>query len=463
MTKPGDKSPVFIVEDDPDAALLMRMTFEDEGYPVETMQTGEEALKRFEASLPCLVLLDLKLPDIYGMEVLERMKKLDPDVPVLILTGYGEIDTAVEAIKKGAFHYLSKPCQKADLLLLVRKALHESRRERQLEALQQRLSGGRTSRYALGKSPAIQEVLKQVERVAPTDMTVILEGESGVGKEVLARILHHKSRRGDKPFIALDCSTLPENLAETELFGYERGAFTGADKRKLGQFEIATGGTLFLDEIANLALPVQAKLLRVIQERRVQHLGGKREIPVDVRIIAASNRSLPDEVRGERFREDLYHRLNEFTVAIPPLRERPEDIPELVDIFLKDARRSLRKDVPGVSDDAMLNLQKAPWPGNVRQLKNTIRASALMAEGAIKARDLNPFLSSQGKRDAEDEAPRSPEYPLKDAARSAEKEAILAALRETGHNKSKTARLLKIDRSALYQKMRRFGIPLKKV
>ncbi|MFC1679132.1 sigma-54-dependent transcriptional regulator [Elusimicrobiota bacterium] len=460
-SKPREKNPVFVVEDDPDAALLMRMTFEDEGYSVQTIQTGEEALRRFEQSLPCLVILDLKLPDIYGMDLLEKMKKLDPDVPVLILTGYGEIDTAVEAIKKGAFHYLSKPCQKADLLLLVRKALEESRRERQLEALQQRLSGNRGERYALGKSSAIHEVLKQVERVAPTDMTVILEGDSGVGKEVLARILHRKSLRSDKPFIALDCSTLPENLAETELFGYERGAFTGADKRKLGQFEIAHAGTLFLDEIANLALPIQAKLLRVIQERRVQHLGGKREIPVDVRIITASNRSLPEEVRGERFREDLYHRLNEFTVTIPPLRERPEDIPELVEIFLEDACRSLRKHMRGVSEEAMLLLQKAPWPGNVRQLKNTIRASALMAEDTIKAADLVPFLSRGGERKTEPAA--SPEYALKDAARSAEKEAILAALRETGHNKSKAARLLKIDRSVLYDKMRRFGIPLKQV
>jgi len=458
VSAPAGNRTILIVEDDPDAAILMQMTFEDEGYGVLCAQTGKDALARFEEASPSVVILDLKLPDLYGMTVLEKMKRLDPETPILILTGYGEIDTAVEAIKKGAFHYISKPYQKADLILLVRKSIEESYRTRELEALQQRLSGGSETRYALGQGQAIREVIRQLERVAPTDMTVILEGESGVGKEVMARVLHQKSRRADKPFIALDCGTLPEGLVETELFGYERGAFTGADKRKLGQFEIAQGGTLFLDEISNLAVAVQAKLLRVLQERCIQHLGGKRLIPVDVRIVAASNRSLHGEVREERFRDDLYHRLNEFTITIPPLRERPEDIPELVELFLDEARRSLRKEIRGVSPAAMLELQAAPWPGNIRQLKNTLRAGALMAEDLIEPSHLQPLLSKDRQRAPNGSAPLPSPRSLRDAASGAERETILKALQETGNNKAKAARLLQIDRSVLYAKLKKLGI-----
>ncbi|MFA5140222.1 MAG: sigma-54 dependent transcriptional regulator [Elusimicrobiota bacterium] len=452
---PEDKRHLLVVEDDPEMGLLMKMVFENEGYSVALAQTGRDAVRSFETGGPCAVLLDLKLPDMYGLDLLEKLKKIEPDVPMLILTGYGEIETAVEAIKKGAYHFLCKPFQNAELLLLVKKALAESHRERELAALRQRLSQAGRARYAVGRGALMAEVIRQVERVAPTDMTVILEGESGVGKEVLAGTLHQRSLRRDGPFIAVDCGTLPEGLVESELFGYEKGAFTGADRRKLGQFELAHGGTLFLDEVANLAAPVQAKLLRVLQERSVQHLGGRRSIPVDVRILAASNRALYGEVQAGRFREDLYHRLNEFTIVIPPLRHRPEDIPELVDIFLEESSRSLRKELRGVSPQALELLRSAPWPGNIRQLKNTLRAGALMADGLIEAGHLQPFLA----QDAEVPTAASVQTsPLKAAAQEAEREAILDALQRTGQNKAKAARLLNIDRSALYDKMRRLNI-----
>jgi len=446
---------ILIVEDEPDVGLLMKLAFEGEGYAVEIAQTAKAALEAFEESPPSVVLLDLKLPDMYGLDLLERLKGIEPDVPMLILTGYGEVETAVQAIKKGAFHFLCKPFQSAELLLLVKKAVAESHRERELAALRQRLSQAGRSRCAEGKGPLMAEVYRQVARVAPTDMTVILEGESGVGKEVLARVLHQRSLRLDGPFIAVDCGTLPEGLVESELFGYEKGAFTGADRRKLGQFELAHGGTLFLDEVANLAVPVQAKLLRVLQERNVQHLGGKRRIPVDVRILAASNRGLYGEVQAGRFREDLYHRLNEFTIAIPPLRQRPEDIPELVEIILEEASRSLRKELRGVSPRAMELLRSAAWPGNIRQLKNTLRAGALMADGLIEPGHIQPFLA-QDAGTPEVRTVRT--SPLKAAAQEAERDAILDALRRTGQNKAKAARLLNIDRSVLYDKMRRLNI-----
>ena len=453
----------LIVEDDPAMGILMGMVFENEGFSIATAQTGAKALELFEAAPPAFVLLDLKLPDVYGMEVLEKMKRLEPQVPVLILTGHGEIETAVEAIKKGAYHYVIKPFQNADLLLLVRKALAESRREFELEALRERLSAVHGARYVMGKGRAMSGVLKAVERVAPTDMTVVLEGESGVGKEVMARVVHQKSLRRAMPFVAVDCGTLPEGLVESELFGYERGAFTGAEKRKLGQFEIAHGGTLFLDEVGNLGLPVQAKLLRVLQERCVQHLGGRRQIPVDVRILAASNRSLPEEVRAGRFREDLYHRLNEFSVRIPALRERLEDIPELVELFLDDARRTLRKEVSGLTEASMQLLRGHDWPGNIRQLKNTIRAGALMAEDVVEPQHLAPFLARD--RAALPESPVSAAIfaeggpsPLKRAAMDAEKWLIQDTLKRTGHNKAETARLLHVDRSVLYDKIKKLGI-----
>jgi len=449
---------ILVVEDEPDMGLAIKNLFEEEGFLVHVAQTGKEGLQRLKEELPSLILLDLKLPDISGMEVLGKMKKKEPEVPVIMLTGYGEIETAVQAIKKGAFHFLCKPFQKVELLLLVKKAMDESRRSHEIEVLHQRLNQNREARYALGRSPCMHEVFKQIEKIAPTDMTVILQGESGAGKEVMARILHEKSDRRNMPYIALDCGTLPEALVESELYGYEPGAFTGADKRKLGQFELANGGTIFLDEIGNLTPLVQAKLLRVVQERRVQHLGGKREIAIDVRIVVASNRNLQDEVGKGRFREDLYHRLNEFTLTIPPLRERREDIPELVEIFLQEARMSLRKKIKGISNPAMILLQNYPWPGNVRQLRNTIRAAALLAEDTVDSEHVRTIIAKDQKRGSS--LTTSGRNSLKKVAHKAEKEMILEALHKTSHNKARAARLLKIDRTVLYDKIRKFKIPL---
>src|SRR3989338_3246000 len=364
---------ILIVEDNKDMQFNLSSVLKDAGFEAVVAGDGKRTLKEVEKSSPNLVLLDIKLPDMDGISILEEIKKNDKDVVVIMLTAYGDVKGAVRAMKLGAFDYVAKPFDNEELILIVKKALQTQSLSREVESLRKKLGEKTLGEETMGESPLIKQVLKQVEIIAPTAMTVILQGESGTGKEVIANLIHRKSKRKDKPLVAVDCSSIPETLVESELFGYEKGAFTGADDRKEGKFEQANGGTLFFDEVTNLPNAVQMKLLRVIQERKLQHLGGKRDIGVDVRIIVATNINLSDAVKAGKFRDDLFHRLNEFHINLPPLRERKEDFPILTKYFLEMADLELGKKVEGFSGDAMKFLLVYHWPGNVRELKNVIK------------------------------------------------------------------------------------------
>jgi len=374
------------------------------------------------------------------------------------------------AMRSGVFQTMVRPFRKEDLLGLVHKGLELRRVKQEMDFLKRQITVPPNGAILLGESPAITHVMALIQQVAPTDLTVIIQGESGVGKEVVARLIHQHSRRAAHPFIAVDCGALPESLFESEVFGYERGAFTGADRRRLGHFELAQGGTLFFDEIGNLGAPAQAKLLRVLQERAVQRLGGRRAVPVDVRVLTASNVDLGHAVKEGRFREDLYHRLNEFTIVVPPLRDRLQDIPLLAEVFREEANRELGKQVTGFAPEVFPILNRYPWPGNVRELKNTIKRSVLLAETTVLPEHLEVTLRVRQPLKTPKPASRltTPSEPspmeLKRAARQAaseiEVQMIRDALEQSHYNKTKAAQRLGIDRTALYYKMKKYGLTL---
>jgi len=388
---------ILIVDDDRDFRFNLSAILRGAGYDVRTASHGRQAIKEVARCAPSIALLDFRLPDMDGMKVLEEIRKVDRDLITIMVTAHGDVKGAVIAMKMGAFDYIAKPFDEEELILIIKKALETRSMSREVERLRKKLGESRDDEEIMGKSPRIQQILRQVEIIAPTNMTVVIQGASGTGKELIARRIHQMSRRRDQPFVAVDCGALPETLMESEFFGYEKGAFTGADGRKDGKFEQAHGGTLFLDEITNLSEAVQMKLLRVLQERRLQHLGGQREISVDVRIVAASNVLLSEQVRKGRFRDDLYHRLNEFQIELPRLAERMEDIPILAKSFLEGANREFQKDVKGFSPEAMKCILSHAWPGNVRELMNVTRRAVLLAESDTIELDhlsMNPLLST---------------------------------------------------------------------
>jgi two-component system nitrogen regulation response regulator GlnG len=434
-----------------------------QGLEVVTAEDGESALETIRRHPPSVIFLDLKMPKLGGLEALPEIKAIDPQVPVIILTAYGEISTAVQAMRLGAYDYLTKPFQNDDIILTVRRALERQALLVEVETLRSQLGPGGALRELMGPSQKIQKVIQQVTQVASSTFTVLIQGETGTGKELVARAIHQQSARHDKPFIALDCGAIPETLIESELFGYEKGAFTGADRRKEGHFQLAEGGSLFLDEITNLPLATQSKLLRVLQERQVQPLGGKGAVPVDVRIITASNAPLETEMRAGRFRQDLYYRLNEFTISLPPLRERPEDIAYLANRFLEEAGMELKRPARGISEEATQFLLQHPWPGNVRELRNVIRQAVLLGSDLVGPEHLtalaggNPAVPSGGESGSGWEGLSLKEVRNK-ATTQAERWAIGAALQTTGGNKSVAARLLKTDFKTFHLKMKRYGI-----
>ena len=371
---------ILVVDDDRDFRFNLSAILRGAGYDVRTASNGRQAIKEVARCAPSIALLDFRLPDMDGMKVLEGIRKIDRDLLAIMVTAYSDIKGAVRAMKMGAFDYIAKPFDDEELILIIKKALETRSMSQELERLRKRLGESQDVEESMGKSPRIQQILRQVEIIAPTNMTVVIQGASGTGKELIARRIHQMSRRRDKPFVAVDCGALPETLMESEFFGYEKGAFTGADGRKDGKFEQAHGGTLFLDEITNLSEAVQMKLLRVIQERRLQHLGGQREISIDVRIVVAANGLLSEQVRKGRFRDDLYHRLNEFQIELPRLAERMEDIPILAKCFLGGANREFHKEVKGFSPEAMKCILNHAWPGNVREFMNVTRRAVLLAD-----------------------------------------------------------------------------------
>lgn len=459
--RPLDK--ILIVDDDKNIQQILSDIIKSEGYEVITAGNGRKALKEIRTRSPDLVLLDIRLPEMDGMKVLKEIKKGDKNLIVIMLTAHGEVKSAVQAIKLGAFDYITKPFDNEELVLNIKRALETRYLRTEVEDLRRRLEEKTATAQFIAESPRIKESLNQVGIVAPTNMTVIIQGESGTGKELIARLIHQGSPRHDKPFIAIDCGTLPENLVESELFGYERGAFTGADKTKEGKFETANEGTLFLDEIINLPQSLQAKLLRVIQERKVQRLGSTKEIKIDVRIIAATNTILSDEVKKGRFREDLYHRLNEFSVNLPSLRERQEDIPLLARYFLEEANQELNKKIEGISGEAMKSLLNYHWPGNVRELRNEIRKAVLLTDSNyIGEFNLLPVdvASNLERYDLLTDLDKgiSLREITRKTAEKVEKEIIKRALAKAKNNKVKAAKILKIDRMTLYSKIKSLGL-----
>ncbi|HCC49105.1 MAG TPA: hypothetical protein DEQ38_13465 [Elusimicrobia bacterium] len=451
---------ILIAEDDADTRYVLKAALESGRHACAAAASAAEALSLADSLTFDAVVLDMVLGDSDGLTVLEKLKSEDPGLPVVILTGHANVQTAVKAMKLGALDYLIKPFGNEELLLIIEKAVKERRLKREFDALRSHVKRAQGAEPVFGSSREIKNTAALARQVAATDLTVILSGPSGSGKEVWAREIHRLSSRAGSPFVALDCGALPENLVESELFGYERGAFTGADRRKPGLFEAAFGGTLFLDEIANLTVGTQAKLLRVLEERRIRHLGGKKDIPIDTRVIVASNSDLPSRIKEELFREDLYHRLNQFTLRVPSLAERKEDIPALAAFFLRDAEKLVNKKIESISDSALAELQAYAWPGNVRELKNAIIRAALLSEGKI----MPEHLALGGKAAPQQpNAPAAPEnFDLKDNLRQSravtERRLITAALAATGGNKLKAAKLLAIDRKALYTKLKEYSL-----
>ena len=459
---------ILIVDDDKDVQFTISNILKHAGYETIIAGGGNRALREIRKRSPDLALLDIRLPGMDGIKILEEMKRIDKDLTIVMVTAYGDIKNVVNAMKLGAYDYITKPFDNEELLLVVKKALQTRYLNKEVEILRRKL-GERMATGIIGESPQIKQVFKQVEIIANTNMTVIIQGESGTGKELIAHMIHQKSQRRDKPFIPIDCAAMPETLVESELFGYEKGAFTGAEERKEGKFEQASGGTLLLDEITNLSDAVQMKLLRVIQERRLQHLGGKRDISIDVRIIVATNINLSDAARNGKFREDLFHRLNEFQIDLPPLRERKEDFPILAKYFLDEGNNEFNKKIKGFSAEAINSLLNYHWPGNVREMRNIVRKAVLLTDSDCI--ELSHFSTNTHKPQNETGTTFNTLRNEIDLAEIFErgisfeeinqefvKNLIKKALQHTGGNKKKTAEILKINRRMLYRKMKSLSL-----
>ena len=443
---------------------MLRLAIEGQGHSVVEARDQPEAVQGMQQTRPAVVLTDLRLPQGDGFGVLRAAKELDSELPVVVMTAYGSIQDAVAAMKEGAMDFLAKPVDPDHLLLLVERALAQRRLVTENMLLKDELAMRRGAPQIIGEAPALKQVITALQRAAGTDATVLLEGESGTGKELFARALHALSDRSDGPFVAINCAAIPDNLLETELFGHEKGAFTGAVARKPGKFELAHRGTLFLDEIGDLPLGLQAKILRALEERRFERVGGTVSLQVDVRIVAATNKALRAGVAAKLFREDLYFRLSVFPITIPPLRDRPDDIPILARAFVDRFCREMKKKVATLSPAAIQELQRYPWPGNVRELQNSMERTVILADGdTIHARHLN--LSFH--------APAAPEPPstwtgfdfsgsLADVARRAQAEAekrkIEQVLKEAGGNKGRASDMLQVSYKTFLMKLKDYGI-----
>ena len=442
---------ILIVDDDDAHRLMLVEALRQDGFETVDAESGEKALETAADGVFDLVLLDLKMPGIGGLETLRRLKRSNPPLPVLIMTAYASVQTAVEALKEGAYDYLIKPLDIGELIDAVRSGLEPE----PVDSAAAELPEGLEDMEIVATSGVMRELLADIARVAPTDATVLLGGESGSGKEVLAEAIHSLSPRSSRPLLRLNCAAIPENLVESELFGHVKGAFTGADRDKEGRFQAADGGTLFLDEIGELPLAAQAKLLRVLQDGKVIPVGGSREIPTDVRIVAATNRDLEQEVRASRFREDLFYRLSVFPIHVPPLRERKIDIPPLAELFLKQFALRHGKDIQGFTPRAMGSLVSYDWPGNVREMMNVIERGVILSRSHLLGiDDLPPSLSGlPGGKPQGTEEIRSG-ISLKEM----EKLLIERTLEDMDGNRTHTARVLGITRKTLLAKIREYGL-----
>ena len=447
------KGSILIVEDEAKMRRLLELNLEEDGFVTRSAADAESGLKLLQADMADLVITDLKLPGMNGLEFLQSVKRMNVATPVIVMTAFGTVETAVDAMKAGASDYVLKPFSLDEMRMVVRKELDTRRLREENRSLREALQKRFEHPNIVARSAKMQEVLATVERVAATNSTVLLGGESGVGKDLIARAIHEKSRRATAPFIKINSTAIPENLLESELFGYEKGAFTGATSSKPGKFELADKGTLFLDEIGDVPAATQVKLLRVLQEREFERLGGTRTVKVDVRLIAATNRDLRAALEDGTFREDLYYRLNVVPIDIPPLRQRKEDIPELVKLFLSRWSRESGKEITGVTPDALKILMEYHWPGNVRELQNIVERGSALARGSVlEASDIH-LDPSRAKTPAGDTF-----LPEGMTLEQWEDEMIREAVRRANGNKSQAARMLGLSRNALRYRLSKIGI-----
>jgi DNA-binding NtrC family response regulator len=430
---------LLIVDDEENIRLVLESVFSDAGYQVETAVNGLQALERIKSFHPEIILLDKNMPHMNGMETLQRIKKHYPNVVVIMVTAYGDVSSAVEAMKMGAYDYVEKPFDNDKMLLLLKRAEEHFRLQSEVLNLQEAVSRKFSFKNIVGNSSALDKVLKRAANVCETDASVLILGESGTGKELIAKAIHFNSLRKNKPLITVNCGAIPLQLMESELFGHEKGAFTDAKELKIGKFEQADGGTLFLDEIGELPLDAQVKLLRVLEDKKITRLGGKKEITVDIRLISATNNNLFERVQNNTFRLDLFYRINIFVINLPPLRERNEDIPLLINHFIHKHNEALNTKVTGFSQDALTALQTYSWPGNIRDLENAVQSALIVCKtGKIQLEHLPSRLNPQ--------------------VENTERELLIKALEQCRYNKTDTAAHLGISRKTLFNKMKKYGL-----
>ncbi|MGQ9644713.1 MAG: sigma-54-dependent transcriptional regulator, partial [Ignavibacterium sp.] len=443
----------LIIDDEQEICSSISMILEYEGYAVDSTTNAIDGLRKFNEQDFSTVLLDIQMPEMNGFEVLKKIKDTKPSTSVIIISAHGSVENAIKATRLGAFDFLEKPIDRDKLLISVRNATEQATLKEENEEIKKTFVGADD---ILGKSKAIQKILELIDKVAPLETRVLITGENGTGKELVARAIHKKSERKNKPFIEVNCAAIPNELIESELFGHEKGSFTGAVSQRIGKFELANKGIIFLDEIGDMSLQAQAKVLRAIEEGRIERVGGGKKIEVDVRIIAATNKNLLEEIQKGNFREDLYHRLNVIPIHVPPLRERVEDIPILVEHFSKEITTKHKKPPVHFSDDAIKILQAQPWTGNVRELRNIVeRIIIIVDKKEISAKDIEYlFAGTQASLDNLIETSNS----FQEFKEKAERAFILKQLKANDWNISKTAEILDIQRSHLYTKMRKYGI-----
>ena len=440
------KGKILIVDDETVVRDSLGKWFSSEGYQARPVAGAREALESIQNTEYDVALIDIKMPGMDGMELQARLREADPELTVIIMTGYASVETAVQALKHGAYDYITKPVDPDELSHLVSNAMEHRRARREVVRLRENLQEVYPSTELIGKAPAMKKVYELIEMVAPTEATVLITGESGTGKEVVARAIHSAGPRRFMPMVTIHCGALTETLLESELFGHEKGAFTGAQYRKKGKFEVADGGTVFLDEISDISLKTQTDLLRVLQEKEIVRVGGNQPIKVDFRCVAATNKNLEELVKAGTFRPDLYYRLHVFCIELPPLRDRREDIPLLVAHFLNKFCMMTSRSVPQISAEALQVLMNHEWPGNVRELENAVERALVVCRGPeIKPADFSFQFQTNG-------------IPTGRTLEDVERVHIERILRETEHNLSRSARILDIDRTTLYNKLRRYGL-----
>jgi DNA-binding NtrC family response regulator len=447
---------ILVVDDEEKIRTFLYHFLSDEGFTVKVADSGTKAINMVDSFKPDIILMDQNMPGMNGIETLEMIKSRDPLIVVIIITAYGAVPLAVNAIKKGAYDYVEKPFDNDKLLLLLHRAIDHKKLSSKVMVLQDRLDKKYSFDSIIANSDEMQKVLEQVKRVCETDATVLIQGESGVGKELIAQAIHYNSPRKEMPLIAVNCGAIPVQLLESEFFGHEKGAFTDAKETKTGKFEQAHQGTLLLDEVGELPLEAQVKLLRVLEDKKINRIGDKRAIPVDVRIISATNKNLTQKVQEDKFRLDLLYRLNIFTITIPPLRERKDDIPLLIDHFIQKYNTLLKLNIKNITKAAMDLLTQYNWPGNIRDLENAIQSSMILCRDNIITEDNLP-IRVYGYSEADSDfvtGKESLEDQINQVSSKVEKEIIIRALRKCNNNRTKTANLLKISRKTLFNKMK---------